>query len=107
LRKHKVPERFPRKGPLAIEDRTIQVLVEGQLRCVEGGGHQFVPALEFHEIKPELLRGGVPLAVVPTISSEYPADVAEDGGDFADICLPFSSDENVSVPAFAFRAKGC
>ena len=82
LRKHEGGEFFARERAGAIEERAVEIFIEGDLAAIEGRKREVVPVLEFFPV--QVKRGGslFPRSAVPAVGQDDAADVPKQGGYF-------------------------
>src|SRR6266699_3477661 len=82
LRKHEGRELFARERARAIEERAVEIFIEGDLAAIEGRKREVVPVLEFFPV--QVKRGGslFPRSAVPAVGQDDAADVPKQGGYF-------------------------
>src|SRR5579871_130993 len=77
LPKDEIDEFLAGEISFAVEDRALQVGVEGDLARLEGGTGEFVAILELFPIEIELFGGGLARGAVPTVGQDDTAHVPE------------------------------
>jgi len=80
-REHERLELIQSEGSWTVENRALEIFLQGDFAALEGRRQHLVAAFEFDLIQIEVLESVVALLVVPCIAEQHAANVPENSAD--------------------------